>query len=275
MRVGTTIQEAWGVPPQTWMNFVNILRFEHVEFSYHVFLGDPAKLIGQIGTKTTGIHLPYYDEIGWDFFSKHAEEPFEELATQINAYKRDLQVKWMVIHPPEDPDPDWYLFFNRVKQIGEEATILLENINSQDFIEFTEIYQKIKEQLGDQLGFCFDVAHSYMINDQFLDIPEELINDLQYIHFQDTSSRESDDHLPLGAGVIPLNQVIYFLKRIQFQGIINFEIKPKSTLDVMKIIDSYLYILKRFQVRKYLQTKTRLVFIKPILKRKLKSLETK
>lgn len=275
MRVGTTIKEAWGVPPYTWMNFVNALRFEHVEFSSHVFLGDPEKLIEQIGTKTAAVHLPYYDESGWDFFSKHADESFEKLATQLNTYKRDLQVKWMVLHPPEDPDPDWDLFFKRVKHIGGEAIILLENINSQKFIEFIEIYRKIKEQLGDQLGFCFDVAHSYMINDQFLDIPEELIIDLQYIHLQDTSSRNTDDHIPLGAGVIPLDQVIDFLKRMQFHGIINFEIKPKAMIDVMRIIDSYLYILKRFQVRKYLQTKTRLVFIKPMLKRKLKRLETK
>jgi sugar phosphate isomerase/epimerase len=257
------------------MTLVNALRFDHVELSSNVFLGDPAKLIEHVRTITTAIHLPYYDEGGWDFFSKHADEPFERLSARINAYKRDLHVKWMVLHPPEDPDPDWGLFFKRVKHIGGGTTILLENINIQEFKEFTEVYRKIKTQLGDQLGFCFDIAHSYEINNQFLDIPEELITDLQYVHLQDTSSREVDDHLPLGAGVIPLDQVIDFLKGIQFQGVINFEIKPKSIIDVMKIIDSYLYILKRFKTRKYLTTKTRLVYIRPALKRRLKSLGTK
>ena len=272
MRVGTSVRGFMGVPPQTWLKLANTLAFDHVEFYSSVFLEDPAKLIDKIGKKTTAIHLPYFDDDGWDLSSKHATEQFNQLTKYIAEYKQQLRVEWMIVHPPEDPDPDWMRFYERLEQF--DTTILLENIKTQNFRVFAESYRRVKKRLGIQLGFCFDIVHSFLSNKDFLNVPKDLCSDIQYIHLNDTSSTEVDDHWPLGTGIIPLDHVFNFLKRIRFDGVINLEIKPRSTIDAISVVDSYLRILRKFNRRKYLQIKTRLMYLKPVLKRKLKRLGT-
>lgn len=256
------------------MKLVNLLAMEHVEFTWTVFLGELEKLIDQIGKRTIGVHLPFYGEGDWDLSSKHTNEQFEQFIRRFEKYKKQLRVRWLVVHPPEDPKPDWDLFFERLKPFGRENIVLLENIPTHGFSVFTEIYRNAKKRLGDQLGFCFDVAHSFLANERFLNLPPSLCTDLQYLHLTNTSSRETDDHLPLGTGIIPLDHVFKFLKRIRFDGVITLEVKPKNMMDALRVLDSYLHILRHLQLPKYLQTKARLVFVKPLLKKKLNQLKT-
>jgi len=216
--------------------------------------------------------LPYFDDSGWDLSSKNVNEKFNRLVRGVNKYKHELRIEWLIVHPPEDPNPDWSLYYERLDQF--EIPVLLENIKTHNFKEYRDIYKDLKNQLRDRLGFCFDFVHSFLANKEFLNIPENLYSDLHYIHLNDTNSIETDSHLPLGIGVLPLDQIFNFLKRIRFDGVINLEIKPRNIMDAMSIINSYLLILRKFHRRKYLQTKTRLIFIKPVLKRKLKALET-
>lgn len=272
IRIGTSLREFLRVPPHVWLELANILRFNHIEFYSSVFFGDLVNLIDLIGTKTTAVHLPYFDDSGWDLSSKIVNEKFNRLVRGINKYKHKLRIEWLIIHPPEDPNPDWSLYCKRLDQF--ELPVLLENIKTQNFDEFEEIYKDLKKQLRDKLGFCFDFVHSFLINIEFLNVPANLNSDLQYIHLNDTNTKETDSHWPLGTEVLPLDQIFNFLKRIRFKGVINLEIKPRNIMDAMSIIDSYLLILRKFHWQKYLQTKTRLIFMKPVLKRKLNTLET-
>lgn len=271
LRIGTSLREFLGVPPHVWLELANILRFNHIEFDSSVFFGDLVKLIDLIGVKTTAVHLPYFDDSCWDLSSKGVNTKFNRLVSGINKYQNQLRIEWLIVHPPEDPNPDWLLYYDRLSQF--EIPVLLENIKTQDFNEFREIYKDLKNLLKDRLGFCFDFVHSFLANQEFLNLPANLYSDLQYIHLNDTNSKESDSHFPLGNGILPLDQVFNFLKQIRFDGIINLEIKPRNIMDAMSIIDSYLLICRKFHLRKYLLTKTRLVFMRPVLKRKLKTLE--
>ncbi len=272
MRIGTSVRGYMEIPPHTWMKLVNLLKFDHVEFYSSVLFNNPEKLSDLIGIKTTAVHLPYFDDRDWDLSTIEVDNLFDPLVNILNIYKHKLQVRWLIVHPPEDPKPNWDLFIKRLKQVGGNTRICLENIKTMDIKQFAKLYRKAKFELKDQLGFCFDAVHSFLANEEFLKIPEDLLLDLQYIHLNDTESKEFDEHLPLGDGILPLNEFFDFLKQIEFDGIINLEVKPKNALNALSVVDSYLRVLRRFQFRKYLQTKIRLIFLKPILKRRLKQL---
>lgn len=271
IRIGTSLREFLGVPPHIWLELANILRFNHIEFFSSIFFGNLIKFVDLIGIKTTAVHLPYFDDSDWDLSSKGVNTKFNRLVSRINQYQNQLRIEWLIVHPPEDPNPSWSLYYERLNQF--EIPVLLENIKTQNFNEFKEIYKDLKNLLRDRLGFCFDLVHSFLANKEFLNLPENLYSDLQYVHLNDTNSKETDAHLPLGAGVVPLDQVFNFLKQIRFDGVINLEIKPRKIMDAMSILNSYLLILRKFHWQKYLQTKIRLTFIKPALRHKLKTLE--
>jgi sugar phosphate isomerase/epimerase len=145
----------------------------------------------------------------------------------------------------------------------------ISNIPNQKDEDFLSFYSKAKQLLGNQLaGHAMDAPHRFITEgDNWLKPPKELLREVVYVHITDCT-REFDSHLPLGQGEMPFNDFFALLKSINYQGIINQEIKPKG-LDLESIMDSSLLCVKPFSRLRYLRLKTKYAFLRPILRRKI------
>ena len=175
---------------------------------------------------------------------------------------------YTLAHPPESPNSEFNLLIERLQQV--DTPIVLENIPWQPDNEFMDFYFNAKDALGKQLaGHAIDGPHRFLTNNEnWLDVPEELTKEIVYVHLQDTS-KEKDDHLPLGQGEMPYQDFLRFLKRIGYKGVINQEIKPKG-LDIVSIMTSCLNVLKIVDKPRFLKLKAKYAIMKPIIKKKIR-----
>ena len=88
-----------------------------------------------------------------------------------------------------------------------------------------------------------------------------------YVHLQDGTKTE-DVHYPLGQGEMPFWDFLDYLKKINYKGVINQEIKPKG-LDLESIMDSCLLCVKPFSKIQFARLKSKYAVLRPLLRRKL------
>lgn len=269
MKIGVTIEPYEGIAAGHLVPFAKAIELDHIEINVNI-LPDIAGVLENLDNLTTTFHMPIIDVEGYDPGSKekkHAKK-MEEIISFINKYHKDLNMLYTLAHPPESPNSEFNLLIERLQQV--DTPIVLENIPWQPDNEFMDFYFKAKDALGKQLaGHAIDGPHRFLTdNENWLDVPEELTKEIVYVHLQDTS-KEKDDHLPLGQGEMPYQDFLRFLKRIGYKGVINQEIKPQG-LDIVSIMTSCLNVLKIVDKPRFLKLKVKYAIMKPIIKKKIR-----
>lgn len=268
MRIGITVEPFAGISAGNLIPFAKAIALDHVEINVKS-IPDIGKIIDNLGKLTTTFHMPIYFVEGYGPGTKipKYQSEVKKVISFINSNHQELNMLYTLAHPPESDEETFELLIESLQQI--ETPIILENIPWLEDKDFIEFYFKAKDVLGKQLaGHAIDGPHRFLTNqEKWLDVPQKLKDEIVYVHLQDTTTKD-DDHLPIGQGVLPYRKFIQFLKSINYKGIINQEIKPKG-LDIDAIMDSCLNIAKAISLRKYLRLKSRYVFVKPILQRKI------
>ncbi|MBN1330693.1 MAG: sugar phosphate isomerase/epimerase [Candidatus Heimdallarchaeota archaeon] len=268
MKIGITIEPYEGIPARILLSFAKTISLDHIEINVNI-MPDIEGFITKIGKLTTTFHLPIAEVEGYDPGVKNPNfrNKMSEVISFINKYHNDLNMLYTLAHPPDPKDSDFELFIESLQQI--QTSIVLENIPWQKDKEFIEFYNKAKDRLGKQLaGHAIDGPHRYLTNpENWLDVPKILENEIVYVHLQDTN-KDFDAHLPLGQGEMPHRDFLRYLKKINYQGVINQEIKPKG-LDLESIMDSCLEIAKVDSKTKYLRLRARYAILRPILQKKI------
>ena len=277
MRIGFGLEPIKGLGLDLIVRLLRKIPLEHFEFNWRV-IPKVEEVLKSLGSATTVFHLPIFNRDNFDFSSQTDtyEIQMQEVVSFINQRSSDLNMLFVLAHMPEDPNASYELMFERLKQI--EVPIVLENVVGFTDEQFLDFYQQAKDSLGKKIaGHALDISHRY-VNDwqTWLDIPEELVKDIVYVHISDCTKTE-DLHLPLGLGEMPFNDFFDFLKEIKYDGVINQELKPDGN-QADKIMSSSLHCIKPFSRTKYLRMKTRCTFLKTFLwfqRRKFKDVKDK
>ncbi|MCG3253132.1 MAG: sugar phosphate isomerase/epimerase [Candidatus Heimdallarchaeota archaeon] len=264
MRIGFGLEPIKGLGLDLIVKLLRKIPLEHFEFNWRI-IPKVEDVLKSLGSATTVFHLPIFNRDNFDFSSKTEtyEIHMQEVVSFINQRKDDLNMLFVLAHMPEDPNPSYELMFERMEQI--EVPLVLENVVGFTDEQFLDFYHQAKDQLGKKItGHALDISHRY-VNDwqTWLDIPEELVKDIVYVHISDCTKTE-DLHLPLGLGEMPFNDFFAFLKEIKYDGVINQELKPDGD-QADKIMSSSLHCIKPFSKTKYLRMRTRCAFLKSLL----------
>jgi len=264
MRIGFGLEPIKGLGLDLIVSLLRKILLEHFEFNWRV-IPKVEEVLKSLGSATTVFHLPIFNRDRFDFSSQNEtyEIQMQEVVSFINQRNKDLNMLFVLAHAPEDPNASYELMFSRLEQI--DVPIVLENVVGHTDEHFLDFYLQAKDYLGKKVaGHALDISHRY-VNDwqTWLDIPDELVKDIAYVHVSDCTKTE-DLHLPLGLGEMPFNDFFAFLKDIKYDGVINQELKPDGN-QADKIMSSSLHCIKPFSKTKYLRMKTRCTFLKPFL----------
>ena len=264
MKVGMTVEPFKGMSLEQVVRLLKMINTEHIEVNYTIMsrINELTKGIGDI---TTTFHLPIQSRFKFDMGSinKFAFQKQKEVIKFLNENKVEMNLKYVLTHPPQHETSSWIIMFENLSQI--ESDIVIENIQGQTDEEFIEFYFIAKDYLGKQLaGHAIDAPHRYVTDWRtWLKIPKELLKEIVYVHISDCS-RTKDDHLPLGLGSMPFEDFFQKLIDINYDGIILNEILPHGGF-VTEILDSYLHSIKPFSKKKYLKLRMKYLILKPLI----------
>lgn len=271
MKIGMTIEPFKGVNIKKVTSWMRLIQIDHLEINRRI-IPFVDEFSNELGRTTTTFHLPIYDYDHFDLSSteKKYESKIQETIQFINNHKEKLNLIYTLTHPPEGYNTDFELLMDRLTQI--RTPILIENIKGQSDEDFMDFYFKAKDRLGKQLaGHAIDAPHRYVTDwKNWLNIPPELLKEIAYVHISDCN-RKKDLHKPLGDASLPFNQFFQVLKKIDYQGIILQEIKPKAS-EPEKVLDSSLHCIRPFSKQKYLRMKFLYSFIRPFISWKIRSI---
>jgi len=242
-KIGLTIQKFGTTNPSILVKFAAFIRLEHIEFDMFVFDNIEA-VIRALKSKQSAIHAPYYEDYDLDFSSENSI--LDLLIEKIIDYKKELGIIGVIIHPPVDPKGDINLYYQRLDHLP--VLPLLENMPYQSWNQFLLQFHTTQENISQSLGFCFDIPHSYITNeDQFLNLPDPLIKLLKqnsgYIHISGGNKNE-DTHFPLlTEGEMPIPPIKTFLRKLPFKGTVTMELSPRNFHEIDKMLQSYSQML--------------------------------
>ncbi len=264
--VGYTIEPFQGLSPSLIVAAMRAVGIAFVELNHHS-LYDAPHVSKKMGNMQAAFHLPLFHDDGYDFSSHDHQRDISALITQINDQATALRLKHVIVHPPEGADQSDHALAFLCEQLQKLALpVYLENVFSCDPVLFMTFYDRMQQALGRQLaGMCYDACHFLISGQDPLTQWQRWRPHIGCVHLSDCLAHE-DSHLPFhSGGRLPINAILAAMKHSRFNGTITLEIKPPSLEDVQNYIDSYLLILKQLQFKKYLTTRLRLLFIKPIL----------
>ena len=271
--VGLTIERYKEIEPAVILGLVRLLGLEFVEITKTVF-EDVDRIAAKLDGMRCGFHLPIVCEDGWDLSTPAAQDEIDNLIDLINTNRQRLHISHVICHPPEDdghPSTDprrEEVLLDNLSRL--EVPVFLENVPHLTESDYLALYSRARERLGEQLlGMCYDGPHYFLTGADPVAALERHLDEIGCVHLSDCT-RDRDAHLPFGrAGALPIDAILQTLKRHDYRGIINLEIRPENFQDVLPTIESYLSVLKLFRPGKYLSTRMRLWFVYPILKRVL------
>lgn len=268
---GLTIQKVDDIQPSQWVKIASAIRLKHIEFDQTVF-DDLENVLQILKTSQTAIHAPYVEDYGIDLSSNKKE--VDTFVENVIHNQQNLNIIGVVVHPPTDASGSWDLFYERVEKL---PLPLLENMPYQSWEDFQQFFETTQANTNNQLGFCFDIPHSWITHgEDYLKLPNHLLNLLQaptgYIHISG-GTREEDTHYPLlTEGDMPIEPVEKFLKEIQFSGTVTMELRPRSLEDLNKIFRSYVFMLA-MSGRRLHQIQVKIS--RPLIMRKVRQLTKK
>lgn len=273
IKIGLTIQEFRGFPVSTWIRMSNVVGLPHIEFDLSAF--DDIEVALPLLRSTITFHTPYFSDYGFDLGSVGSRaSDAERYIRNLRIYQEKLQIRGVVVHPPDDPNGNYETYLNRLASISQP--IHLENMPNQSWDDFLDLYQDIGSKLGRHVGLCFDVPHSFITNGaKFLELPdillEELMSDRGYIHISGGNHNE-DTHLPLTQGSLPLEQFEQFVRRIRFHGTLVMELRPRTIYNFAGIFNSFIRMTKFIPWRRRFRMRIRIAVGSRFIMRKVRQL---
>lgn len=209
-----------------------------------------------------GLHLPNFGNCGYDLSSMRCHEKITSVLCQIQRYRKALHFEYAVFHPPEDnsvPEPfDYYV--QNLRYV--DVPLVLENIKTYDTDRFQGFYRCLKGELGDRLqGICLDVPHAHLAGENWVDFFHALGSEVKVVHLSDC--REGVDfHYPFGiGGDLHLEEILKRLKRLGFDGVLNFEMLPPSPRHLDAYFETYLRAREFFHPEGMGEVRRRMAFI--------------
>ncbi len=274
VRVGFTIEHFKGISPAVLIGLSRLLGVEFVEITHSVF-EDIHRVIRNLKDIRTGFHLPLVHDDGWDLSCIERKTEIDDIIEKINTYREALNINYCVTHPPEPFQADELLrtssdfLLTNLKKL--RTPIFLENIQGQPMEDFLVLYKNAKEILGEQLaGICFDAAHCYLRKLDPVSQLRKLDGKVGCVHLSDCSP-DDDAHMAFGlGGVLPVEEILNTLFALNYTGYITLEILPRTIDDLEPAILSYLTVLKKLRPWKYLNTRLRMLYVKPLIHRLIK-----
>lgn len=111
-------------------------------------------------------------------------------------------------------------FSQIIEKLDPEISVLLENVYDQN----PEILLRLREKLYyERVGFCFDTGH--FLNFSMISLREwleKVKNFLVEIHLHDNMGKK-DQHLAIGDGIFPFEELFSFLKENNLNPILTIE----------------------------------------------------
>lgn len=151
---------------------------------------------------------------------------FDHKIRQVSAYRigqgltiaKKLNVEHIVLHhgyvPNTSPPANWitrsYDFWRDIlTKVPDTTHIHLENYLD----EKPDILLELVQKLGDErIGICLDIGHAHAFSKQSaVDWVNALASNVTYVHLHDNCGSK-DEHLPLGQGNLPLQEVLAALE---------------------------------------------------------------
>lgn len=264
MKFGMTLEPFRGMSLQQVIPLLRLLDLDHFEINM-TMIPHVEEFVKGLHKKTSTFHLPIYNRFYYDIGSqnKRYQQNIVHLIDFLNKNEERLNLKYVLTHPPEDPNSTNNSIIERLEKIN--APILIENIIGQSDEKFCEFYFQVKDRLGRKVaGHALDAPHRFVSNNRdWLKIPEEMQKEIEYVHISDCT-KYTDLHLPLGLGELPHEEFFSFLKNIGFRGIFLQEVIP--TVDQINcLLDSFLINMKPFSVNRYRKLRILYGFVKPII----------
>ena len=102
----------------------------------------------------------------------------------------------------------------------------------------------MKEYLGNDVSFVFDVKQAIRSGVDPFQVMECMGENLCHIHFSDHNEKE--DCLPPGKGNLDLDMFLQYLKRFSYPGDIILELYRNNFGELTELIDSYSKLEKFF-----------------------------
>lgn len=271
MLIGITVDYYKGIKPSKILKLTRRIGLQFVEITKSVF-DDLPDVLNSLGKTKTGFHLPNYGDNGFDFSCPDREQEIDRLIKQINRHHNELNIQYCLSHPPECPKSDidkatiYSFLFEKLNQL--KPPVILENVQGLNEHQFNEFYVFAQKELGDKLiGQCFDAPHYFVRGDNPVSILDNYNGLIKCVHLSDCRT-DKDSHLPFGrGGKLPIDDILHVLKKHNYNNIINLELLPRSQEDIKAVVDSYLKIQKAFSKFDYYQSKLKLLFSLPILKK--------
>ncbi|HPG40268.1 MAG TPA: TIM barrel protein [bacterium] len=271
--IGVTLDKFNGFTPSMLISGLDILGMKFVEVTITV-LGELETFPRKLGRMQTAFHLPLVHETGWDLSCLEHADKIAQLIADLNKHHALLKIHHLVCHPPECihlgnslPAAQEFLFANLKKL---DIPVYLENIPEYTPQEFTQFYHQARQELGAKIaGICYDAAHYYITGIDPVTQYTELASEIGCIHLSDCEEKK-DAHLPFGLGQLPVKDILKAIQKSRYKGYVTLEILPHSMQDLDAYIRSYLTTLYYLDYKKYLLTRMRLFFLRPLINKFIK-----
>ncbi|NMB02788.1 MAG: sugar phosphate isomerase/epimerase [Firmicutes bacterium] len=135
------------------------------------------------------------------------------------------------------------LVVRAVQDLADSAPDLL--IGLENLVYPHELYRS-PEELQDlihqvnrsNVGLTLDVGHAVVAGQRPTDFMNLLFDDLFHIHLHDNHG-VVDEHLPLGQGSIDYIGVVSTLKKLDYQGVVNFEFRMDNPDDYRELVNQF------------------------------------
>ncbi len=191
------------------------------------------------------IHGPIYD-INLASTKERIRQASVEVTKDFIELARMLGSQQVVIHAGKCPQDQVPLLLERARKcaslsISELAlfandhgvSIGLENKQNgadREIVLTVDDHLRMTSKLQHLGVFAvLDVGHAFTTEERVTDYVHALGSNLREIHFHDNNG-ETDDHLTLGHGNVPLKEVVAALHAIDFKGVSIIEVKRREEL---------------------------------------------
>jgi len=273
MDIGITVEPYKGISASELLNLVSKIGMNYIEINVTI-LPTLEECIPLLQKFRVGFHLPIVGLNDYDFAAPEHQEKIDEVINTLNANHDRMNIKYYIVHPPEpDPTINWDNLLENLNKL--KGPIVIENIQAMSNELFIEFVKKAKTVLGNKYnGILFDGPHAYLRGGDWEFLLREHIDEISYIHLSDCRTYETpnDTHYPFGYGDLPTNEIVGYLKKSNYSGPIILELLAAPDGRVLDpIVESYLFITRKFDKLRYLNAKLRYLLLAPFIRRKLKS----
>ena len=228
MQFSLTIDAYKGIPIPLILGIFRTQHVPRVESTVDIF-HHPRWASIVAGKMGLGLHLPYVGKYGYDFGYTPAKKEIDLLLDTIQRTRHLLPFDYAVFHPPES-DPKHVSYDFLVENLTRlNVPLVLENNLGYSLESFVQVAEKIEKQLGALLsGFCVDIPHAFLAKEKWQSFYQHFAGRVKVVHLSDCDGKR-DSHLAFPfAGGLDLDAIIQELVSLNFDGILNFEIKPPS-----------------------------------------------